>query len=111
MCDACLLFVLLDYHQWFKSSDGGGGTLWDMRPFDCEGMADKAAAAAAATDGDSVASESEADGKVPWIAVDPSQPDLEQVCGGSAWRCVTHSYVSHHAVSSVPARVATPTAG
>ena len=55
-----------------------------MRPFDREGGGaaaahDAHANAAADRDGDSDSSEAvSADDKVPWIAVDPSQPDLDQ---------------------------------
>ena len=72
-----------------KTIDERGEIAWDMRPFGNEkGVASAAAGCAAAADsladaestGDAHQDRSESDGKVPWIPIDPSQPDLEQVC-------------------------------
>ena len=66
-CDVC---------QWERTTDGAGCNVWSMRPYP------QPAPAALHDDGGS--GDGADDGKVPWIAVDPSQPDLEQVgvlCG------------------------------
>jgi hypothetical protein len=117
-CDVSL--VTCDVRQWERATDGAGCTVWSMRPYP------QPAPAAGHDDGGSGdGADSTDDGKVPWIAVDPSQPDLEQVSAcsvvsvgvfrlGGGGNLMSHTYGSNRvvqAVPPVPARASPPEAG